>query len=339
MYTLLVYGVLLDSVGVLTRALSSEKVLSLMFLAFILIAALTVMNMLVGVLCEVVSAVAATEQEEMLVNYVNAKLSEVMSILDSDGGGSICKTEFMQILDNGDAIRCLTDVGVDVFSLIDLADYIFEDDDAENHEEIELDFTKFMDVVLQLRGTNQATVKDVVDLRKFMRKSMSDSYRQTSMIIERLDAGAQLSQQLMQKVESTSHPPSPCSFQKVAKEANLTSATRDYVSGIISEPDESAYADKEQQQIKLQLETLPANEVSRDFVPIEPPKTPSGHLLMMVPIVLDSGWSENLELNGQWDPVPPVIGGAEQQTRETERPKGKPGAPAGAVPGQTIGRS
>merc|ERR1711865_713055 len=115
MYTLLVYGVLLDSVGVLTRALSSEKVLSLMFLAFILIAALTVMNMLVGVLCEVVSAVAATEQEEMLVNYVNAKLSEVMALLDSDGGGSISKVEFLQILENDDAIKCLSDVGVDVF--------------------------------------------------------------------------------------------------------------------------------------------------------------------------------------------------------------------------------
>merc|ERR1719326_2263425 len=104
MYTLLTYGVLLDNVGFLTKALGAEYVLIALFLLFILLAALTVMNMLVGVLCEVVSAVAATEQEEMLVNYVNGKLSEVMSMLDSDGGGSISKSEFGQILENVSAI-------------------------------------------------------------------------------------------------------------------------------------------------------------------------------------------------------------------------------------------
>merc|ERR1719326_2565870 len=190
MYTLLTYGVLLDNVGFLTSALGETWMLAGLLFSFILLAALTVMNMLVGVLCEVVSAVAATEQEEMLVNYVNGKLSEVMAILDSDGGGTISKNEFQQILDNDQAVKCLSDVGVDVFALIDLADYIFEDDEAENQDEIELDFTKFMEVVLQLRGTNHATVKDIVDLRKFMRRSMLEAHKQTTMILERLDDGA-----------------------------------------------------------------------------------------------------------------------------------------------------
>merc|ERR1711970_1154913 len=55
MFTLLIYGVLLDNVGFLTKALGGEYVLASLFLLFILLAALTVMNMLVGVLCEVVS--------------------------------------------------------------------------------------------------------------------------------------------------------------------------------------------------------------------------------------------------------------------------------------------
>jgi hypothetical protein len=112
-----------------------------------------------------------------------------MEILDSDGGGTISKKEFTEILDNVDAVRCLHDVGVDVFALVDLADYIFADDDADNQDEIELDFTKFMEVILQLRGTNAATVKDIVDLRKFMRQSLYETYRQTTKIIERLDDG------------------------------------------------------------------------------------------------------------------------------------------------------
>merc|ERR1719163_2301216 len=120
-----------------------------------------------------------------------------MALLDSDGGGSISKKEFLEILENMEAVRCLSDVGVDVYALIDLADYIFEDDDTENTDEIELDFSQFMQVVLQLRGTNQATVKDIVDLRKFMRLSMQEHYKQTSLILEKMSEGAKLSEEMM----------------------------------------------------------------------------------------------------------------------------------------------
>eukprot|EP00928_Gymnodinium_smaydae_P037135 TRINITY_DN2581_c0_g2_i2.p1 TRINITY_DN2581_c0_g2~~TRINITY_DN2581_c0_g2_i2.p1 ORF type:complete len:731 (-),score=164.80 TRINITY_DN2581_c0_g2_i2:675-2576(-) len=176
-YTLLVYGTLLDNVGALLLQLSDEPFyLSALFFIYVLIGSLTVMNMLVGVLCEVVSAVAATEQEEMLVTHVNDRLSRVMAMLDQDGGGSISKKEFAGILDNVDAVRCLNDVGVDVMALVDLADYIFEADDTD--DEVELDFSRFMDVVLQLRGTNVATVKDIVDIRKFIRQTAMDSNKQ-----------------------------------------------------------------------------------------------------------------------------------------------------------------
>eukprot|EP00928_Gymnodinium_smaydae_P001593 TRINITY_DN10579_c0_g4_i1.p1 TRINITY_DN10579_c0_g4~~TRINITY_DN10579_c0_g4_i1.p1 ORF type:complete len:733 (+),score=139.03 TRINITY_DN10579_c0_g4_i1:277-2199(+) len=185
MYTLLIYGIFMDNIGLIAGKLQHEPVLFIVFFLFVLIGAMTVMNMLVGVLCEVVSAVAATEQEEMLVSYVHEKLSRVMALLDSDGGGTISKVEFIKILDNVEAVKCLMDVGVDVFALIDLADYIFQDDDADA-KELELDFSRFMEVVLQLRGTNQATVKDIVDLRKFMRLSMAENYKQSAKILEML---------------------------------------------------------------------------------------------------------------------------------------------------------
>mmetsp|Transcript_120685 Transcript_120685/g.269745 ORF Transcript_120685/g.269745 Transcript_120685/m.269745 type:complete len:95 (+) Transcript_120685:1-285(+) len=47
-----------------------------------------------------------------------------------------------------------------------MADYIFEEKD-------ELTFSEFMEVVYELRGSNQATVKDVVDLRKCVREDIS----------------------------------------------------------------------------------------------------------------------------------------------------------------------
>eukprot|EP00927_Polykrikos_kofoidii_P083259 TRINITY_DN8487_c1_g1_i2.p1 TRINITY_DN8487_c1_g1~~TRINITY_DN8487_c1_g1_i2.p1 ORF type:complete len:798 (-),score=115.71 TRINITY_DN8487_c1_g1_i2:130-2523(-) len=181
MYTLLVRGTLLDDVGnVVTECRKTGWVLTSLFFFYVLLATLTVMNMLIGVLCEVVSAVATTEREEMLVSYVGCKLKAVVELLDTDLGGTISRKEFLEILQNVDAIKALQEVGVDVVGLVDFADFIFGVDCDNDDAGIELSLSQFMEVVLQLRGSNTATVKDIVDLRKFIRTSFADTQVQIS---------------------------------------------------------------------------------------------------------------------------------------------------------------
>merc|ERR1712050_212633 len=121
------------------------------------------MNMLVGILCEVVSVVSAVEKEEVLINYVKGELQDMIQAagLDTNGDNRISKAEFEQLLDNREAARALQEVGVDVVGLIDFTDFIFTGGR-------DMTFCDFMDMVLQLRGSNTATVKDIVDLRKMM---------------------------------------------------------------------------------------------------------------------------------------------------------------------------
>merc|ERR1711871_1017659 len=71
----------------------------------------------------------------------------------------ITQEEFSQLLNNPNAGRVLQDVGVDAVGLVDFTDFIFEK--GEN-----IGFEQFLELVLQLRGTNTATVKDVIDLGK-----------------------------------------------------------------------------------------------------------------------------------------------------------------------------
>lgn len=168
MYTLLSRGALLDSPGKVGDALMTENlVMCVVFYIFILLAALTVLNMLIGILCEVVSAVAAIEKEQITVAMVKQQLQKVVEELDENGDMMISKQEFLQILESPVAIAHLAAVGVDVCGLVDLADYIFSPE-GEIHGKLELTFTDFMEVVLSLRGSNSATVKDIVDLRKFI---------------------------------------------------------------------------------------------------------------------------------------------------------------------------
>jgi hypothetical protein len=80
----------------------------------------------------------------------------------------------------------LAEVGVDVVGLLDFGDVIVDDND-------DLDFPNFMELVLQLRGSNQATVKDVVDLRKLMRNAhltLSKDVAELKCMLERTKADA-----------------------------------------------------------------------------------------------------------------------------------------------------
>jgi hypothetical protein len=139
-----------------------------LFLVFTLLGSLTLMNMLIGVLVEVVGAVAAVEKEAAVMNHVQTRIRTLLDTtqIDKNGDDLISKHEFKELLHIREAVISLRDVGVDVVGLVDLADFIFDDE----HET--LSFSQFMETVLQLRGSNVATVKDMVDLRKYMSAQM-----------------------------------------------------------------------------------------------------------------------------------------------------------------------
>lgn len=170
MKALLLYATLPDMAQFVDELGDEHVVLAICLLVFILLATLTVMNMLVGVLVEVVSVVSAVEKEELLVTVVKRKLLDMMtkSGLDADEDMMISRYEFEMLLVVPQAAKVIQDVGVDPVGLVDFADHIFRDHSSEE----KLTFSEFVDLVLELRGGKQATVKDVVDLRKMLMKQM-----------------------------------------------------------------------------------------------------------------------------------------------------------------------
>mmetsp|Transcript_61903 Transcript_61903/g.157401 ORF Transcript_61903/g.157401 Transcript_61903/m.157401 type:complete len:395 (+) Transcript_61903:1-1185(+) len=176
MYHLLLTGVFLDNLGpVMTDIGNAHPFFAMIFLLFIALAALVVMNMLIGVLCEVVSAVAATEKEEMLVSFVRSQMMKVVKEIDANSNGWISVTEFKQLMVNEVAVRALDEVGVDAEGLVDFSDYIFDPDASpdgvqeDQHGELQISFEKLMTVVLDFRGSNNATVKDILNITKLIK--------------------------------------------------------------------------------------------------------------------------------------------------------------------------
>eukprot|EP00929_Paragymnodinium_shiwhaense_P052963 TRINITY_DN2651_c0_g5_i2.p1 TRINITY_DN2651_c0_g5~~TRINITY_DN2651_c0_g5_i2.p1 ORF type:complete len:548 (+),score=136.47 TRINITY_DN2651_c0_g5_i2:109-1752(+) len=169
MFSLIIYATFLDDLGPFMDAIRVESP-GLVFVLgiFIVLSALTVMNMLVGVLCAVVDSVAVSEREDMLVDQVKQKLAGILAELDVNNNGEISYQEFKKILEIPDALKTLQEVDVDPIGMLDFGESFFAPDGVPE----ELSFDKFMEMVLDLRSTNTATVKDLMNMNLQMSKRL-----------------------------------------------------------------------------------------------------------------------------------------------------------------------
>lgn len=142
-------------------------------LVFIALGFLTVLNMLVGVLCEVVSRVADQEKEDRARDMVIEKFQSIVKELDKDSDGKISYKEFARIMEFPQALKSLQEVGVDPLGVVDFTEQIFfQDGEPQN-----LDFMRFMELVLDLRGSNGATLKDIKTLWQEINPKMSSNLK------------------------------------------------------------------------------------------------------------------------------------------------------------------
>lgn len=164
MYTLLFSGCFFDGLEPMAAALFQESFfLGCLLLLYMLFAPLMLMNLLVGVLVAVIGIVADSEQENMDIQYVTEAIQDYMSRTVEDGQEMVTKSEFQAMLESDEAVTAFVDVDIDVVALAESPDLIFTGEDS-------MGFREFMEQLLLLRGSNMATLKDVVQARKHLAK-------------------------------------------------------------------------------------------------------------------------------------------------------------------------
>eukprot|EP00929_Paragymnodinium_shiwhaense_P100328 TRINITY_DN6257_c0_g1_i1.p1 TRINITY_DN6257_c0_g1~~TRINITY_DN6257_c0_g1_i1.p1 ORF type:complete len:712 (+),score=173.95 TRINITY_DN6257_c0_g1_i1:111-2246(+) len=164
MYSLIIYGVFLDNLADFCDAVRVESLTILCILcSFVIVACMTVLNMLVGVLCEVVSAVAATEKEEVMTQNLCRDMKAIITSLpERESFDYIGQDDLLTILQQPEAIKTLHNACIDPTSLLEFSALFFSPDGVS----IELPFSEFMELLLDMRGSNAATVRDVMNLWK-----------------------------------------------------------------------------------------------------------------------------------------------------------------------------
>lgn len=138
----------------------------LILLTYQLLGSLTLMNMLTGVMVDVVGTTAQMEQEEQSLKMLKRDIADVVNLTDENHDRTVTAVEFAHMIQNPEAVRKLYEGGVNVLALVDYADFVFRDT-------AELSLEDFVETVLQFRGQSPATVKDVVDLRVFVSKEIA----------------------------------------------------------------------------------------------------------------------------------------------------------------------
>mmetsp|Transcript_10357 Transcript_10357/g.17140 ORF Transcript_10357/g.17140 Transcript_10357/m.17140 type:complete len:156 (+) Transcript_10357:1-468(+) len=98
------------------------------------------------------------------------KVVSIYNTLDLDHDGTIKKQEFQCFLQRAEFVEMLQVVDIDVTRLIDAVDIVLHDQDESG-----LSPTEFLEVLLDLRSCNKATMRDIVDLRRRIMSSQSDS--------------------------------------------------------------------------------------------------------------------------------------------------------------------
>lgn len=193
MWFLLLHGTFLDAVADEVPVLRDESTpLVILFLVFIFLSSFTILNLLIGILCEVVTSVSRRERERAAVEYLKNNLLEILEVHDQNDDRLIRKDEFELLMRNPELHMILTNFGVDSEDLISLKDVLFDnreallegvsDDDETVQPEVprsmsdintqKITFAEFMELVLRLRGGNGARVRDIVDLREYVRQRM-----------------------------------------------------------------------------------------------------------------------------------------------------------------------
>lgn len=172
MNTLLMQGLFPESLKLLNEFSADLWYLWPIMISYLLLVSITVMYMLVGVLVQVVGVVSNVEKEALTVSYVANEMRDELEKKGYNLEVPISKYEFMNIMVEPAVCKILADVNVDIVILSDMLNIIFED--VERKGKAGMPFQNLVETILEMRGSNSATVKDCKENIKIFKSITMD---------------------------------------------------------------------------------------------------------------------------------------------------------------------
>jgi hypothetical protein len=161
----LVLGGLIPDMAPMTYAFAKENALfAALFLIFILLGFITILNMLVGVLVQVVAVVATIESETAQMTHVKRLILD--SGLDLAEDDTLTPQDIAMVLTEDKIVDGFRQLGIDTDDLFEHSKLVFRDRD-------EIKVRDFWQLVVLHRGNSAVKVKDLVSMRQFIYSEIS----------------------------------------------------------------------------------------------------------------------------------------------------------------------
>jgi len=155
--------------AIMRAAWDEHPVLGVMVLVFVLLSNVTFFGVLTGLLVQTVKTVAEIENEEKSVKQLVCSMEELWNLMiggDTDDDGKINVFEFTDLMSDKQTAKVLCALDLDVEGLASVASFVFEQ--HEGH----LGRKEFLQMVLDVRNSKKATVKDHIETRKFTQAAL-----------------------------------------------------------------------------------------------------------------------------------------------------------------------
>jgi len=194
MLTMLYHGTLLDNISGLVDDLRQDSVImTIAFLAFIVLSAFTVLNMLIGILCEVTRVTAEYEKHKLKMHTVRDVLTKQFEAIDMDHSGNISEIEYDLLVAGGPVMKLIeSELNIHKEDLADMKPLIFSS--GEVGEVKEISFSEFLKLIIRLRPGEQAGPIDLQEFRKVLnhqdrvrRERVVELDRQLSVLVNAVD--------------------------------------------------------------------------------------------------------------------------------------------------------
>mmetsp|Transcript_82862 Transcript_82862/g.130587 ORF Transcript_82862/g.130587 Transcript_82862/m.130587 type:complete len:624 (+) Transcript_82862:125-1996(+) len=172
MFTLFIMGTILDDYTAASNAIrhSGNTWMLLAFIIFTLISSFMMLNMLIGVLVEVVDATKEGEQNKAIEMNVREAIAELFSSMDSDANKEISRGEFMSMKKNHKVMAALRDLEIEGVHFAMYADLFFNP--VEEGAPIPtLSYDRLVSMILRLRPGSFVSALDFATFAKSIKST------------------------------------------------------------------------------------------------------------------------------------------------------------------------
>jgi hypothetical protein len=173
MWTLLMAGTLmLDNAAPLMTTLLTHKEIpkvlaGLAFISYSFLSALLILQMLIGVLCDVVSQVGQERRDSDTIGLVRQEILTDLLKFDQ-GDGKISKVEMMSMVEGPKSKSLMKKLNINRMFMTQMASLMYPDDDAE------VPIKTVLELMIMCKGDNGATVQVIASALCFLSNELAE---------------------------------------------------------------------------------------------------------------------------------------------------------------------